>query len=490
MRIQLSTLATALVPASILWMSPAPLPSPSSALAAVASSVFVWTLEHRVPPAPWVAADPADSLYRAARTALSDGEYSRAATLFKQIGQRFPKSEYAPDALYWEAFARYRMGGDANLRAALASLDAQRTRFPKASTVGDAQTLSTRIRGELARRGDPAATASVIGEAAGDDRGTGGSKGNKANKGSKGRDAADCTAGGDGDGDDEADARVAALNALLQMDADRAMPILRDVLARRDACSAGLRRKALFLVAQKRSPDAAEILLASARNDPDAGVRRQAVFWMSQVGGDRALAALDSILRNSTDADLREKAIFAISQQNDDRARKLLRDFAQSSAPAPLRGKAVFWLGQSDHSAENATFLKTLYTKAGSEELRDDIIRAAANGGSDMDAWLFSIAGDAKQPTEARRKALFWLGQQRRTPVGSLISYYDREKDPALREHAIFVLSQRNEKEAVDKMIDIARHDDDKRMRGKALFWLGQSHDPRVKDILMEIINQ
>src|SRR5689334_3312677 len=113
MRIQLSTLATALVPASIIWMAPTPLPSPSSALEAVASSVFVWSLEHRVPPAPWNAADPADSLYRAARTALSDGEYARAATLFKQIGQRYPKSEYAPDALYWEAFARYRMGGDA-----------------------------------------------------------------------------------------------------------------------------------------------------------------------------------------------------------------------------------------------------------------------------------------------------------------------------------------------------------------------------------------
>jgi len=42
--------------------------------------------------------------------------------------------------------------------------------------------------------------------------------------------------------------KVAALNALLQMDADRAMPILTKVLERRDACSAGLRRKAVFLV--------------------------------------------------------------------------------------------------------------------------------------------------------------------------------------------------------------------------------------------------
>ena len=45
---------------------------------------------------------------------------------------------------------------------------------------------------------------------------------------------------------------MAALNALLQMDADRALPILRRVLARRDTCSEILRRKAVFLVAQKQ----------------------------------------------------------------------------------------------------------------------------------------------------------------------------------------------------------------------------------------------
>lgn len=489
MRIHLSTLATALVPASILWVTPAPLPAPSAVLSAVASRVFVLRLEHRAPPAPWRADDPADSLYRAARSALNDGEYARAAALFRQIGQRYPKSEYAPDAPYWEAFSRYRMGGDANLREALASLDAQRARFPRASTRGDAQTLATRIQGELARRGDPGAGQRVA-EAAAASRGDSAGGG----RGSRGRRGGDCGAKGsdddEGDGDGDSDARIAALNALMQMDAERAMPILREVLARRDACSEGLRRKALFLVAQKQTPDAADILLTAARTDPDAGVRRQAVFWMSQVGGERALTALDSILRGSTDADLREKAIFAISQQDDDRARRILRDFAQSSASPSLRGKAVFWLGQNDHSADNAAFLQSLYGREGSEELRDQIIQALSNVGPEADRWLFTIAEDAKQSTESRKKALFWLGQQRRTPVASLAAFYDRVKEPELREQAIFVLSQRHETAAADKLIDIARHESDKRLRGKALFWLGQSHDPRVKDLLMEIINQ
>ena len=35
----------------------------------------------------------------------------------------------------------------------------------------------------------------------------------------------------------------------------------------------------------------------------------------------------------------------------------------------------------------------------------------------------------------------------------------------------------------------IARRDPDRELRKKAIFWLGQSNDPRVRDFLLEIIN-
>ena len=91
--------------------------------------------------------------------------------------------------------------------------------------------------------------------------------------------------------------RVEALNAVLQMDADRAMPLLKRVLARRDECSAPLRRKAIFLVSQKQTSETESLLLDAARSDPDQEVREQAVFWLSQVGTERSVSALDSILR-------------------------------------------------------------------------------------------------------------------------------------------------------------------------------------------------
>jgi len=118
------------------------------------------------PPAPWLQGDPADSVYRAARAALDRRDYRQAAELFAQVPARFPRSGYAADAYYWRAFSLYRVGGTPQLRAALAALDTQRERFPKAATKGDAKALTSRIQGELARQGDPTATRQVIMDAA------------------------------------------------------------------------------------------------------------------------------------------------------------------------------------------------------------------------------------------------------------------------------------------------------------------------------------
>ena len=62
--------------------------------------------------------------------------------------------------------------------------------------------------------------------------------------------------------------------------------------------------------------------------------------------------------------------------------------------------------------------------------------------------------------------------------------------DREMREQLIFVYSQRNDKAAVDRLIQIARTEKDKELRKKALFWLSQSHDPRVPELLQEILEK
>src|SRR5881409_237236 len=163
------------------------------------------------------------------------------------LAHRYPNASHAGDALYWAAFALYK---NDNLDRARGLLATQQQRYPKAATLRDGDALLARVQAALAKQGDGEA-AEWIRRHAQPAADTGGTRGGNC----------------PGEDDDD-DLRVAALNGLLQMDATSALPILKKVLAKRDACSAGLRRKAVFIVSQKRGDETEDILLDVARNDP------------------------------------------------------------------------------------------------------------------------------------------------------------------------------------------------------------------------------
>jgi tetratricopeptide (TPR) repeat protein len=466
--------------------------------AEAALAVSVGELD-RVPPEPLGASqDPADQLYRDARAALNRESYSRAAELFGQLYTKYPRSSYAGDAYYWQAYAYYKRGNDQSLKRALEVLKLQREKSPSASTRGEAETLAARIQGQLARSGDAEAAEAVTAIATraamplppvppvagtppippsvgiaplppGSTRRYRGS-----------RDA--CAS--------EDDIQTAALNALQQMDASKALPILKKVLARRDEGSLCLRRKAMFIVSQQQGVEAEQILLDAARSDPDAEVREQAVFWLSQVNSPTAVLALDSILRSAADPVLQDKAIFALSQQNSTRARQALRDFAlRSGVSDELREKAIFWIGQSA-DPDRLAFLKTLYGQLKSEELREKILFSISqNESKDSSPWLLSVAADVNESIELRKKALFWVGQSD-YPLSELATLYDRMPNREMKEQLIFVYSQRNEKAAVDRLMQIARTEPDRELKKKAIFWLSQSSDSRVPEFLASLLEK
>lgn len=439
------------------------------------------------PPAAVNPQDPADSLYREARSALNRANYSRAAYLFAQVHERHPRSSYTADAYYWEAFARYRSGSTANLTAALNLLQQQGERHPRAATRRDAEALASRIRGQLARRGDAEAAREVeeLARELADVNRQAADRGREARERAR---AADKQAQARCEGED--DERMSALNALLQMDGDRALPILKKVMARRDEGSVCLRRKAMFLISQHEGPEAEALLLEAARSDPDLEVREQGVFWLSQVESEGAVAALDSILRSSPDRPMQEKAIFALSQHRSPVAMKSLRDFVQrQGAPADLREKAIFWLGQNDRG-ENAQFLRTLFRTVQEPGLKEKILFSVAqHGDGESRRWLLEVAGAANEDLEVRKKAVFWAVQGGED-VPELYALYDRTTDREMKEQLIFAYSQRRGKAAADKLIQIAREDRDRELRKKAIFWLSQSDDPRVAKLLEEILEK
>jgi HEAT repeat protein len=440
------------------------------------------------PPAPWAQQDPADQLYRDARAALNRGRYSSAADLFAQIYAKYPRSSYAGDAYYWQAYALSKRSSDAALEKALDVLSVQGQKAPNASTRSDAEALATRIRGQLARGGNADAAAVITETARRAETPVASASpspsrtivSTKRGQGGPSRDRCG----------DEDDIQGAALNALQQMDADKALPILKRVLARRDEGSECLRRKAIFIVSQHEGPETERILLEAARSDPDQEVREQAVFWLSQVDSPTAVSALDSILRGASDPVLQEKAIFALSQQDSPKARQALRDFAlRGGVSDELREKAIFWIGQGD-DPDRLGFLKTLYGSLKSETLKDKILFSISQiDGRESSQWLLGVAGDVNENIELRKKALFWVGQSD-YPLSELSTLYEKMPSREMKEQLIFVYSQRNEKAAVDRLIQIARTEPDRELRKKAIFWLSQSSDPRVAEFLASLLEK
>ena len=423
--------------------------------------------------------DPADSLYRRARETLNRRNYGTAADQFKAVVDRFPRSRLAPSAMYFRAYALYQTGNADRMRESREVLAALEKDYPNAD-LADAKSLRMTVCGELARRGD-AECAAVVASAANPD--TRAERDSRST--SRSGQSASCS-------EDEDDERIVALNALLQMDSDRALPLLKRVLERRDACSYVLRRKAVFLVSQKGGEEAADILMQAAKNDPDRETREQAVFWLGQTQSDRAVTLLDDILKNSTDNEIKNKALFSLSQHRSARASQMLRDFAErSSEDTELREQAIFWLGQK-RSEDNATYLKTLYGRVRTDALKDKIIFSLSQmRGFGNAEWIMNIALDSKESIEMRKQALFWAGQQGGASTDSFAALYDKMTDFEIKEQLIFVLSQRGrDTKALDKLMDIARSDRDKELRGKAIFWLGQSRDARVAKFLEDLISR
>ena len=103
---------------------------------------------------------------------------------------------------------------------------------------------------------------------------------------------------------------------------------------------------------------------------------------------------------------------------------------------------------------------------------------------------LLTLARSNSVPDDRRRSAIFWLGQAYGTAVaGALDSIAgDESTDSEIRKHAVFALSQRRSDEAVPALIRIARTSRDPELKRTALFWLGQSEDPRALDLFEEIL--
>jgi len=105
---------------------------------------------------------------------------------------------------------------------------------------------------------------------------------------------------------------------------------------------------------------------------------------------------------------------------------------------------------------------------------------------------LLRLAKNTRVSRKARRQAVFWLGQAAGEAAtrGLTDLVDDKATDRDVRESAVFALSQRPHDEGVPALIRIARENPDPELRKKAIFWLGQSDDPRALALFEELLTK
>lgn len=95
---------------------------------------------------------------------------------------------------------------------------------------------------------------------------------------------------------------------------------------------------------------------------------------------------------------------------------------------------------------------------------------------------LIRLARDGTRPSEVRQQAVFWVSQAAGAAATRELSALADENDVDLgvRERAVFALSQRPSGEGVTALLRVAETSPSPRLRQRAIFWLGQSRDPRA----------
>ncbi|HVX40751.1 MAG TPA: hypothetical protein VHB25_14370 [Gemmatimonadaceae bacterium] len=138
--------------------------------------------------------------------------------------------------------------------------------------------------------------------------------------------------------------------------------------------------------------------------------------------------------------------------------------------------------------AEAARYLVSAAHSLSRHGASSALAAATVADGVDISPELTALVQDGSASIETRKDALFWLGQSG-APTANLARLYPQLAPIELREQFTFVLSQRRaDSAAIEKLIDVAQHDPELDVRKKAMFWLGQTHDPRAIQFFRSIL--
>ena len=382
----------------------------------------------------WLAGDAAGSsgaarsaAYREGQQALDAENWKKAADVFRRVAAE--KGGEADAALYWLAYAQSKDGKEAEALTALREL---RSSYPQSSWLDDGAALEVEMRG-------PQSVS--VGSAA-----------------------------------ESEELKLYALNALMQAESSRAVPVLQKFL--QGNASPRLKKQALFVLGQNGSPEARALLAAVALGRSTPGMQREAIEMLGVAGGKESIATLTQIYRESPSAEVREAVLHAYLVAD---AEGEVLAIAQGDKDPEIRRKAIHQLGAMDAGAS----LRQLYSREGSVEVRRAILEAMGVAG-DVDALAQAARGESD--AGLRRAAIHGLGiTDSAESSHALKQLYAAYTDGGTRRAVIEALFIQDNAKA---LIELFRAEKDAAMRREIVQKLSLMDSPEATELLMKMLDQ
>jgi len=257
---------------------------------------------------------------------------------------------------------------------------------------------------------------------------------------------------------------------------------------RRAALSAIVRRRA----ARDAMPanDLVALLAEVARNEAEHNNFRQSVVGtLGRLDRGEGIPTLIQMSGNASDAWLARQATDALARSGDPRGRRTVRELATSEqAAAEVRVAAMSALAGEYATPDDADALIRAYPALSTDRLRDAALGSIGGiGGAASRRFLLGVVKDESHAARQRRKAATLLDRAG-VPVRDVIGAYDAVSDGEVRVQLIEVMAQAGTRDAMNKLVAIARDDTQLNARRRAISHLGKSEDPAVREALKGMV--
>ena len=204
------------------------------------------------------------------------------------------------------------------------------------------------------------------------------------------------------------------------------------------------------------------------------------VVWITGVTSSRSLSMVKSFIDSAPGEEARSMLMGVIAAHPGREPQDYLVNKVRSGESMKVRKQGLFWYGQT-LDGEELGELPAFETEFKDIELRKHLVFVYHDLESKAGLQRLVHIAKTDQDEEVVEQAIFWIGQTDGVDTVDLLKdLYDKSKSVRIKEKVIFSLSQTEDERALDVLSDIATGDPDENIREKAIFWIGQHDDEQV----------